>query len=389
MMPQKIIAQSEALAREFARSAPSYDQSAEFPHAHFEALHRAGILGLTMQKQHGGQGGGLSEALAVVNAVARGCPSTGLVLSMHLSHHNAVGRSGKWPTHLVERVTRANREGVALINSIQVEPVGGSPSHGGLPQTVARRVGDYWHISGRKTYATGVPALKWANVLAVTDEAVPRLGGFLVPLNAKGVRVERTWNASGMRATRSDDVILEDVVIPYEDTIDLAPASLGLRRDARESAWYFGLVPAVYDGAAQAARDWIVDFANSRAPGSLGAPLSSLPRFQDALGQIEVLLTVNRRLLRSLAEDYDQGCDIGTEAGVVKHTVIENALTVTQIANDLGGNPGFSRDNPLERHHRNVLGGKSHAPQNNLIRAGLGKAAFARALPQNAAVAAE
>ncbi|MFC0216977.1 acyl-CoA dehydrogenase family protein [Pseudochelatococcus lubricantis] len=372
------LARARDLGREFAARAARYDETGEFPVANFEALHEAGLLGLTTAREHGGLGGGLRDALAAVSAVAHGDPSTALVYAMHLNNQYSASHSGKWPAHLVERVTRANREGVALLNAAQVEPAVGSPSHGTLPQTVARRDGGTWLISGRKIYTTGIPLLKWALVLAVTDETEPRLGSFLVPTDAPGLRVERTWNAVGMRATRSDDIVLENVAIPYEDTIDLAPASAGIRRDERESAWYFGLVPAVYDGAAHAARDWLVNFAASRTPGSLGAPLSSLPRFHDGVGQIEVLLGINRRLLRGLAEDYDLGRPFGADAVIVKHAVIENAQAATLIALDLGGNPGINRDNPLERHHRDALGGKAHAPQNNLIRTNLGRAAFAR-----------
>ena len=54
------------------------------------------------------------------------------------------------------------------------------------------------------------------------------------------------------------------------------------------------------------------------------------------------------------------------------------ALAVTTLALDLGGNPGISRDNPLERHHRDALSGKAHAPQNNLVRTILAKAALGR-----------
>lgn len=371
------LARAEDLGREFATRAARHDETGEFPVQNFQALFEAGLLGLTATREQGGLGGGLRAALAAVSAVARGDPSTALVYAMHLSHHYRIGRSQKWPAHLVDRLSRANREGIALINAAQVEPGVGSPSHGGAPETVARRDGDTWRISGHKTYATGIPLLTWVTVLAVTDEPEPRLGSFLVPTDAPGLRVERTWNAAGMRATRSDDIILRDVAIPQEDAIDLAPLSLGIRRDPREAAWYFGLVPAVYDGAAQAARDWLVDFAANRVPGSLGAPLSTVPRIQDGLGEIEVLLAVNRRLLRGLAEDYDLGRDFGSDAGVVKHAVIENAQKATLIALDLGGNPGISCDNPLERHHRDVLGARAHAPQNNLIRAGLGKARFA------------
>ena len=372
------LATAEQLGKRFALTARHYDETGEFPFANFDALHEAGLLGLVTATENGGLGGGLTEALAVISAVARGEPSTALVLSMHYSQHFSIRTSGKWPAHLIERVTKANRDGVALLNAAQVEPRVGSPSHGSLPETIARKVGNEWRITGHKSYATGIPLLKWVSVLAVTDEPEPRLGSFLVPTDSPGVRVEKTWNATGMRATNSDDLILDDVAIPLEDVLDIAPTTEGLKRDERQGAWYFSLVPAIYDGAARGARDWLIEFTTSRAPASLGAPLSTVPRIQDGLGQIEVWLTTNRRLLRSIAEDYDNNRPFGPDAAAVKHVVIENAIAVTTLALDLGGNPGISRDNQLERHHRDALSGKAHAPQNNLVRTILAKAALGR-----------
>ncbi|MEZ2129691.1 MULTISPECIES: acyl-CoA dehydrogenase family protein [unclassified Sinorhizobium] len=373
-----VISKAVELGKRFALTARHYDESGEFPFANFDALYEAGLLGLVTSVEHGGLGGGLSEALAVISAIARGEPSTALVLSMHYNQHYSLRASGRCPDHLIERITRANREGVALLNAAQVEPRVGSPSHGTLPETVARKVGETWRITGHKTYATGIPLLRWVSVLAVTDEPEPRLGSFLVPTAAAGIRVEKTWNATGMRATNSDDLILDDVAIPLEDVLDIAPAHEGLKRDERLGAWYFSLVPAIYDGAARGARDWLVEFTTTRAPASLGAPLSTVPRIQDGLGQIEVWLTANRRLLRSIAEDFDAGRPFGPDAAAVKHIVMENAIAVTTLALELGGNPGISRDNPLERHHRDALSGKAHAPQNNLVRTMLAKAAFGR-----------
>lgn len=62
-----------------------------------------------------------------------------------------------------------------MINAAQAEPRVGSPAHGALPETIARRVGDSWRITGRKNYVTGIPILKWVALLALTDEETPRL----------------------------------------------------------------------------------------------------------------------------------------------------------------------------------------------------------------------
>ncbi len=369
------------LADRFALGASHYDAAGEIPLANFAALFAAGLLSLTQGKETGGPGLGLAEAQAVVSEIARGEPSTALVLAMHYTHHRAAAISGTWPRHLVERVTRANLEGIALLNSAQVEPRIGSPSHGAPPETIARRDGKVWRISGHKKYTTGITALRWVLVLATTREPEPRIASFLVPTNATGLRVVEAWNATGMRATASHDIILEDVAIPAEDIIDAHPASEGLKRDEQRMAWYFTLIAAVYHGIARAARDWIVHFAASHVPGSLGTPIARVPRIEDGLGEIEVRLTTNARLLRSIADDADAGRALGVEAGIVKHVVIENAVAITSLALDLGGNPGLRRDHPLERHHRDAICGRAHAPQNAMIRVMAAKAALPEQRP--------
>jgi len=372
-----LLERAKNLADQFALSAAHYDETGHFPFVNFDQLWEADILRLTATRENGGLGGGLAEAQAIVAEIARGEPSTALVLAMHLSHHAAINR-GKWPEHLVHRVNEANLAGPALINSAQVEPRIGSPSHGTLPETVARRDGEVWRISGHKTYATGIPGLRFINVLAVTDEAEPRLGSFLVPRDAKGLHVVETWNATGMRATSSHDLILDNVEVPVADITDINPAAEGIKRDERGSGWYFLLVASVYQGIARAAGDWILDFAASYTPGSLGQPLSSVPRIQDGLGEIEQRLAISARLLRSVAEDADAGRPLGLDPALVKHEVIENAVAVTSLALELGGNPGLKRNHPLERHHRDALCGRAHAPQNNMIRTMAAKAALGR-----------
>jgi alkylation response protein AidB-like acyl-CoA dehydrogenase len=383
-----LLAEAARLADEFALTAAHHDATGEFPFANFERLHEAGLLGLVTAREHGGLGGGLTEAQAVIAEIGRGEPSTALVLAMHYNGHYSISRLGKWPRHLVERITRANLEGPALINAAQAEPRVGSPSHSKLPETIARRDGSVWRINGHKNYVTGIPTLRWVTLLAVTGEPEPRLASFLVPTDAAGFRVEKTWNAAGMRATASDDIILEDVVVPLEDLIEAQPASEPLRRPETATAFFFSCIGAVYQGVARAARDRLVAFLATYSPASLGAPLSTVPRIQEGLGDIEVRLATSARLLRSLGEDVDASRPVGTDAMTVRHVVIDNAVAVTSLALELAGNPGLNRDFQLERHHRDTITARSHAPQNHMIRTIAAKAAFARHAAQPAKPAA-
>lgn len=196
-----LIGRAQRLADDFSLHAAHHDAMGDFPFANFEKLFEAGLLGLVTSREHGGFGGGLSEAQPIVSEIARGEPSTALILAMHYNTHYAIRRFGKWAPHLAERVLSANRQGLALINAAQAEPRIGSPAHGALPDTIARRDGDTWRITGRKNYVTGIPVLKWVALLALTDEETPRLASFLVPTDAPGLRIEKTWNAAGMHAT--------------------------------------------------------------------------------------------------------------------------------------------------------------------------------------------
>lgn len=377
-----LIERARQLGHAFAELAAHHDATGQPPEAQLEALRAAGLLRLTIDSAHGGHGAGLAVAREVISAIAYGDPSVALILSMHYSLHGQMARSlrlnqGEWPQALAHQLIAESLQGRSLLNAAQVEPALGSPSHGGLPATVARRVGDTWQLSGHKLYVTGVPLLSWISVLATTDEPEPRLGSFLVPRNAPGVEVIETWDPVGMRATASHDVVLHQVAIPLGYAVGLRPAQLGLRRDAQAIAWYFSQVGAVYNGAAHAARDWLVRFLNERKPSALaGAALASLPTVQDAVGQIEVLLATNDWLLQSHAQAYDAGTAPEALGALVKQVVTDNAARAVGQALELAGNHGLARRNPLERHHRNVLCSLVHAPPNALLRAHAGRAAL-------------
>ena len=221
------------------------------------------------------------------------------------------------------------------------------------------------------------PLIEKLRKVLLENKDDPRLGHFLVPRDSAGVQIVETWDPIGMRASASHDVIFSDVAIPLADVVALKPARLGLQRDAQGIAWYFSLLGAVYDGAARAARDWLIEFLNQRRPSSLGgASLDSLPTVQEIVGHIEILLATNDWLMRSHAEAFDAGTAPDSLAGTLKHVVIDNAAQSVELAIELAGNHGLARRNPLERHHRNVLCRRIHAPSNSLLRGTAARAAL-------------
>ncbi|MFR0691161.1 acyl-CoA dehydrogenase family protein [Enterobacterales bacterium AE_CKDN230030158-1A_HGKHYDSX7] len=370
------LGQLPEVTRKLAEGANALDRSGEFPHANLALLQRHGLLGLALPPSLGGPGASLGELRQAVGAVARGEPSTALVLCMQYLHLRRLADNPAWPEALKQRVAHEALEQGALINSLRVEPELGSPARGGLPQTIARRVGDGWRLSGHKLYTTGIPGLTWLAVWARSDEPTPRVGSWLVRRDSPGIRIVESWDHLGMRATGSHEVIFEDVPVPLEHAIGLyphdqppAPDEAVARDFAQASA---ALLGALYDGVARAARDWLVQWLRERVPASLGAPLASLPRVQEAVGGIDQLLLQNRLLLDAACRDW-----LGaSESGLIKVSVTDNAIAVVEKALELSGNHGLSRHNPLQRHYRDVLCGRVHTPQKDSVWIAAGRAAL-------------
>jgi len=362
-----------ALTVEFAAGAAALDAGPEFPHANLARLRRAGLLSLTVPRALGGREATLAQALKVIRAVARGEPSTALILVMQCIYHLRLQANPNWPATLKERIARDAVERGALINSLRVEPELGSPSRGGLPATIGKREGDHWILNGRKLYSTGSPGLTWFAVWGRTDEASPRVGTWLVHRDTPGIRFGEPWNHLGMRATGSHEVIFEDVHVPLDHAVDLQLPGPSNGMDPVTSLWMNVLLPAIYDGVAHAARDWFVQWAAHRVPSGLDAPLSSLDSFQQTAGRIDALLLNNRVLLDAGATNQIAAA----QAPTIKYLVSKHAIEAVELALEASSNPGLSRSNPLERHYRDVLCARIHTPQNDTVLGSLGRAAFA------------
>ncbi len=367
----------ETLSAEFAASAAHYDRHSEFPHANLERLQQHDLLALTVPRELGGGGATLAQARRVISAVAKGEPSTALVLVMQYLQHTRLQKNLAWPEYLRLRVAREAVEQGALINALRVEPDLGTPARGGLPGTVATRVPEGWRLNGRKIYSTGIPGLTWLAVWARSDDSVPRVGTWLVHRDTPGIRIEETWDHLGMRATGSHDVIFDDVLVPFDHAVDVLPVDVPRTSELDPSGvlWLAVLLSSIYDGVARAARDWLVGWLRERTPANLGAPLASLPRFQELVGRIDALLFSNRVLLDAAAE----GRVAASEATQVKHLVTNQAIKAVELAIEAIGNPALARSNPLERHYRDVLCSRIHTPQDDAILGAVGRAAFAQA----------
>jgi alkylation response protein AidB-like acyl-CoA dehydrogenase len=367
----------DRLTRELAHRAPDYDRDPRFPRENFDILAREGLIGLTVDPRLGGAGAGFVDALRVLGAVAKGEPSTALILFMTYAFHAAPEKGRRWDRALYERLAREAVAGQGLVGTFRVEPELGTPVRGGLPATVARRTVEGWLLSGEKIYSTGSTGLDWFAVWARTDEAPLRLGLFLVRPDSAGITVVPEWDHLGMRATVSHKVVFADTPVPPALAVDLrAPEEWAPKPGDDTSAflWNALAIATIYDGVARAARDWLAAYLNARKPANLGAALATLPRVQEKFGEIEGLLLTNRTLIETAARAADAGFGPPPhEANLIKHLANANAIRAVELGLELTGNPGISRANPLERHYRDVLCSRIHSPQADTVLVGAGR----------------
>ena len=378
-----LLERAEPLAPRFAERAAAHDADASFPFENFADLRAAGLLALTVPEAYGGLDADEMDYVPVLERIAWGDASTALVLGMHLSNIGQLVEGKLWADRLPSLCREIVEQG-AMLNAAQAEPEMGSPSHGGVPATVARPDAETggWRISGRKIYTTGAPGLRYFITLAAIEEPDQpvHLGSFLVPGDAPGVRIEKTWDGLALRASGSDDLVLEDARVPADALLDARPVGAPDPRGALGLPWGPLTLAAVYSGVALAARDEIVHFAATRVPTALGKPIGELPAVRLRLGEIEALLLATRRALYGLASDWvthpDLRPQLRAQAPLVKYLATNNAVRVTDLALRTAGGSGLQRTMRLGLLFRDARAGLINAPPDDAVLQNAGRLAI-------------
>ncbi|MGO8948159.1 MAG: acyl-CoA dehydrogenase family protein [Ktedonobacterales bacterium] len=382
---RELLAQAESLAERFRDRSEANDRLARFPHENFAELREAGFLALTVPEAYGGSGLKELDYTQVLEPIAWGDASTALVLGMHLSNVGQLVEGNLWPEHAPQLFREIVAQG-AMLNAAQAEPELGSPSHGGLPATTARPTssGD-WHITGRKIYTTGAPGLRYFLLLAtvVQDELPAQLGTFLLPHDAPGVHIEKTWDALALRASGSDDLVMDDAVVGKEALLDLRPAGTPDPRAALGLPWGSITLATIYTGLAVAAQNEAARFAATRVPTGLGKPIGELPTIQLKLGEIESLLLTSHRLLYGLAADWvnapSMHAALRAQGPLVKSITTNNAIRITDLALRIIGGAGLQRSMRLEQLFRDARAGLINAPLDDVVWQNAGRASVNQA----------
>jgi alkylation response protein AidB-like acyl-CoA dehydrogenase len=377
-------ARLQELSPALSEGAEERDREARLPWENVRLLAAEGYPSLTVPETAGGGGIGLFDLCLLQEILAMADGPTALGLGWHLSLVLNVRTSGAWPDSVRDEVYRRVVSEGALVNSCASERETGSPSRGGRPTTRAEAVGDgSYRLTGRKTFATFSPALAWYLVSASMDDDA--IGNFLVEAGTPGVRIDRTWDTFGMRASESQDLVLDGAVVGPGALVGRVVPGERPQRGA-DGASPTLHVPACYLGIALAARRDVLAFAWSHRPNSLPGPIAELPQVQDQIGRIELTLLRANALVFDAAAAWDaadaaERGELRGLMGAAKVAGTEAAVEAVDLAMRVVGGHSLARALPFERYYRDVRAGLHNPPMGDVALRSLGRSALASAHP--------
>jgi alkylation response protein AidB-like acyl-CoA dehydrogenase len=98
-----------------------------------------------------------------------------------------------------------------------------------LSTTRAERVDGGCRFFGHKFFGSLTPVWTFLGVhgMDTSDPDAPKVIHAFLPRAAHGYTIKQTWDTLGMRATRSDDTILDGAFVPDEYVARIVPAGAG------------------------------------------------------------------------------------------------------------------------------------------------------------------
>jgi alkylation response protein AidB-like acyl-CoA dehydrogenase len=365
----------------FRGRAAAYDKENRFALEDFDELVGAGFLKMPVPREMGGLGYNLSQTGAELRRLAQYAPATAVAINMHLywigvaaDLHRAGDTSCDW------MLTDAAAGEVFAAGHAE----SGNDIPGLLSTAKAERVDGGWKITGRKMFGSLSPV--WTrygfHAMDTSNPEAPQIIHGFLPRDAIGYKIDATWDVLGMRASMSNDTIMDGAICPDRfvgRVVPAGPAGVDLFVLALFANALIGL-GNVYFGAALRAREVALESAHKKTSLALTRPMAYHPHMQHSAAEIDLMVEYVSALLDRVAADWANGADYGATwpAKIVgaKYTAVESAKRIVDIAMDMSGGSGFFRANELERIYRDVRGGGFHPANSALTHEIVGKTAL-------------
>jgi len=359
------------------RRADGYDREAKFFAEDFEELRDIGYYRAPVPEALGGPGLTLSDLAAAHRRIAYRSASTALASGMHLFWVGAAADQLRLGDSRPEWILDAAQAG-EIFAAGHSEPGNDLALWGSTSE--ARPVANGYAFYGRKLFTSLSPVWTILGVHGATPDG-KIVHGF-VSRDEPGVRTEETWDTFALRATRSDDTVLDGAVSPASRIVAvLSEETPGSRYLDSVAAWALVLTSNVYLAIAQRAFDLAVEVASGRPSNRLdGRPRSEDPFVQAGLAESVADLDAIEAHLDAAAGEWTQRpeADIPWNRRLlsVKQHATQGAKRVVDRSLALIGGRSLRRGSLIERLYRDVAAGVLHNPSPDTVLRALGSPDF-------------
>ncbi|WP_206796098.1 acyl-CoA dehydrogenase family protein [Amycolatopsis sp. MtRt-6] len=323
-------------------------------------LRASGAFSLLTPAEYGGLEVPVTTALTVYEGLARIDPATAWVV---------------WNANFGFTAAMLSEAGAARIWTGGGEPV---LANAGQPGSAVAVDGGF-RLSGRWRIVSGIEHAEWFVPLgvvldgeqpAMTEAGKPDVRLFHVSRDQ--LKIERTWNVDGLRATGSHGVLVEDAFVPADLTANI-DAPLRLDRALyrlNPVLLVFAGCTAVALGTVGQAIDELVALAPGK-PTAFGGLLAEQPRVQELLARHETAVRAARLFLFDVTRRIDDTARRGEPATLDLHADLHSAMAHAAAVGrealvamyQLGSSTSLYLGNPLERLHRDGMAALQHVNQ--------------------------
>lgn len=360
----------EMLAR-FASRAAVYDRENRFFEEDFEELRAAKYLLLPVPGEFGGAGMTLAQVCREQRRLAYYAPATALAVNMHLYWTGVAADLRRRGDTSLEWILREAAAG-------EVFAAGHAESGNDIPvllsTTKAERVDGGYRFTGRKQFGSLAPV--WTRLglhgMDAHDPERPAIVHAFLRRDGNGYLIKETWDVLGMRATRSDDTVLENAFVPDKYVARIVPAGAA-GMDAfvvALFAWALLGFGNIYYGMARHAFDRTVAGVKDKKSLALTRSMAYHAEVQHAIAEMAIELEAIEPHLESIGEDWSNGVDHGAQwpakIFAAKYHAVEGAWRVVDTGLDVTGGLGIFRSAGYERLLRDARLGRIH-PSNAFL----------------------
>ena len=355
----------------FASRARRYDEQNTFFAEDFQELRESGYLRIAVPEELGGFGLKLADVVREQRRLAYHAAPTALAVNMHLY----------W-TGVAADLFRAGDTSLTWLlkeaASGQVFAAGHAESGNDIPvllsTTRAERTDGGYRFTGRKSFGSLSPVWTYLGIHAMdtSDSAHPKVVHAFMPRDTKGYRIEETWDVLGMRATRSDDTILDGTVVPDRYVARVVPAgAAGIDLFVLSLfAWALLGFGNIYYSLARRALDLTIESVKSKRSIGLSRSMAYHAEVQHRIAEMGLALEGIEPHLERIATDWSDGVNHGAawpaRIFAAKYHAVEDAWKVVDLSLEVAGGFGIFKKSGLEQLFRDARLGRIH-PANSML----------------------